>query len=55
MEKKVYFLGIAVLPILDTPHSFDIIHIMKNVCESLLATLFDMAGKTNIDQKQDKI
>ena len=31
----------------DTPHCLDQIHIMKNVLESLIATLMNMSDKTN--------
>ena len=32
--------------ILGTPHSLDVMHIMKNVCESLVGTLLNMPEKT---------
>jgi hypothetical protein len=32
--------------ILCTPHSLDVMHIMKNVCESLLGTLLNMPDRT---------
>jgi len=32
--------------ILGTPHSLDVMHIMKNVCESLLGTLLNMPERT---------
>ena len=32
--------------ILKTPHSLDVMHIMKNVCESLLGTLLNMPERT---------
>jgi hypothetical protein len=31
---------------LDVRHSIDVMHIEKNVCESLLGTLLNMDGKT---------
>jgi hypothetical protein len=31
---------------LDTRHSIDVIHVEKNVCESLLGTLLNTDGKT---------
>jgi hypothetical protein len=31
---------------LDVYHSIDVMHVEKNVCESLLGTLFNMNGKT---------
>jgi hypothetical protein len=32
--------------ILSTPHSLDVMHITKNVCESLLGTLLNMPERT---------
>jgi hypothetical protein len=31
---------------LHTPHSLDVMHVMKNVCESLLATIVNMPDRT---------
>ena len=46
MENKVRFLGLAVLKIHHVPHSLDVMHITKNVCESLLGTLLNMPERT---------
>ena len=39
---------------LGTPHCLDIMHIIKNVCESLLATLLNMLEKTKDGIKERK-
>ena len=36
------------------PHCLDLMHITKNVCESLLATLFNMPDKTKDGPKARK-
>jgi hypothetical protein len=46
MEKEVVFWDLPYWHILGTPHCLDVMHIMKNVCETLLATLFNMPDKT---------
>ncbi|KAK1620766.1 hypothetical protein QYE76_026283, partial [Lolium multiflorum] len=46
MEKEVRVLGLVYWKILDTPHCLDVIHITKNVCESLLGTLLNMPDRT---------
>ncbi|KAK1614339.1 hypothetical protein QYE76_019856 [Lolium multiflorum] len=43
---KTRFSGLAVWKILRVPHSLDVMHITKNVCESLLGTLLNMPEKT---------
>ena len=45
-ETKSVFWDLAYWPILDTPHCLDVMHITKNVCESLLGTLFNMPDRT---------
>ena len=40
------FWGLPYWRILRVPHSLDVMHIIKNVCESLLATLLNMPDKT---------
>jgi hypothetical protein len=40
--------------ILGTPHCLDVMHITKNVCESLLATLFNMPDKIKDGPKARK-
>ena len=39
---KSVFFNLSYFEILATPHSLDVMHITKNVCESLLGTLFNM-------------
>ena len=39
-------MGLPYWPILGTPHCLDVMHITKNVCESLLGTLFNMPDRT---------
>ena len=46
METRSVFWDLEYWPILDTPHSLDQMHIMKNVCESLLGTLLNMPERT---------
>ena len=38
--------------ILRVPHSLDVMHITKNVCESLLGTLLNMPERTKDGRKQ---
>jgi hypothetical protein len=45
-KRKSVFLDLPYWHILGTPHCLDVMHITKNVCESLLATLFNMPDKT---------
>jgi hypothetical protein len=45
-KRKSIFWGLEYWELLSTPHSLDMIHITKNVCESLLGTLFDMPKKS---------
>ena len=40
------FWGLVYWPILDMPYCLDIMHITKNVCESLLSTLLNMPERT---------
>jgi hypothetical protein len=46
VEEAVDFLGATVLERLDVRHSIDVMHIEKNVCESLIGTLLNMNEKT---------
>ena len=46
MEDEVRVLGLAYWPILGTPHCLDLMHIMKNVFESLFGTLLNMPERT---------
>jgi hypothetical protein len=46
MEEAVNFLGATVLERLRRRYSIDVMHVEKNVCESLLRTLLNTDGKT---------
>jgi hypothetical protein len=46
VESQVYFLGPAVLEIPPHAHSLDVMHVMKNICESPLATIVNMLDRT---------
>src|SRR3989337_4504004 len=45
-KTRSVFWDLEYWPKLDTPHCLDQMHIMKNVLESLLATLMNMPDKT---------
>ena len=45
-KMRSIFWDLPYWPVLDTPHSLDVMHITKNVCESLLDTLLNMPEKT---------
>src|SRR5664279_5060395 len=45
-KTRYVFWDLSYWPILDTPHSLDVMHITKNVCESFLGTLLNMLEKT---------
>ena len=45
-KTRSVFWDLIYWPIFDTPHSLDIMHITKNVCESLLGTLLNMPENT---------
>jgi hypothetical protein len=45
-KRKSVFWDLPYWHILDTPHSLDLMHIKKNVCEILLGTLLNMPEKT---------
>ena len=45
-KRKSVFMGLPYWLILGTPHCLDVMHITKNVCESLLGTLFNMPDRT---------
>ena len=45
-KRKSVFWGLQYLGLLSTSHSLDMMHITKNVCESLLGTLFNMPEKS---------
>ena len=45
-KTRYVFWDLDYWPIYDRPHSLDVMHITKNVCESLLGTLLNMPEKT---------
>ena len=45
-KRKSVFWDLKYWEKLSTPHCLDMMHITKNVCESLLGTLFDMPEKS---------
>ena len=45
-KRKSVFWGLKYWELLSSPHSLDMMHITKNICESLLGTLFDMPEKS---------
>ena len=47
-------MGLPYWPILGTPHCLDVMHITKNVCESLLGTLFNMPDRTEDDDEPEE-
>ena len=46
METRSVFWDLPYWKILRVPHSLDVMHITKNVCESLLGTLLNMPERT---------
>jgi hypothetical protein len=46
VEEAVNFLGATILENLDVRHSIDVMHVKKNVYESLLGTLLNTDEKT---------
>ena len=46
LKTRSVFWDLPYWNILGVPHSLDVMHITKNVCESLLATLLNMPEKT---------
>jgi hypothetical protein len=45
-KKQLIFWELPYWKYLDVCHSIDVMHVEKNVCESLLGTLLNMNGKT---------
>jgi hypothetical protein len=45
-KRRPVFWDLPYWKILGTPHCLDVMHITKNVCESLLGTLFNMSDRT---------
>jgi hypothetical protein len=45
-KTRFVFWDLPYWKILRTPHSLDVMHITKNVCESLLGTLLNMPDRT---------
>ncbi|KAK1663854.1 hypothetical protein QYE76_052013 [Lolium multiflorum] len=50
-KRRSVFWDLPYWKILDTPHCLDVMHITKNVCESLLGTLLNMPDRTKDGQK----
>jgi hypothetical protein len=52
-KRKSIFWDMSYWPFLDTALCLELMHIMKNVCESLVATLLNMPkGKTTLDMDE---
>jgi hypothetical protein len=45
MEEAINFLGATIFERLNVHHSIDVMHVEKNVCESLLGTLLNRDWK----------
>ena len=45
-KKKSIFFNLEYWKYLHVRHNLDVMHIKKNVCESIIGTLFNIAGKT---------
>jgi hypothetical protein len=50
-KRRSVFWDLSYWKILGTPHCLDVMHITKNVCESLLGTLFNMLDRTKDGSK----
>lgn len=46
LEEEEHFLSILILETLLLRHNLDVMHIEKNVCDSILGTLLNIKGKT---------
>ena len=46
LEEEEHFLSILILETLILRHNLDVMHIEKNVCDSILGTLLSIKGKT---------
>lgn len=46
LEEEEHFLSILILEILILRHNLDIMHVEKNMCDSILGTLLNIKGKT---------
>jgi hypothetical protein len=53
-KRRSVFFGLRYWKVLGTPHCLDVMHITKNVCESLLGTILDMPDKTKDGPKARK-
>ena len=51
MEKKSIFFDLPYWKDLYVRHNLDVMHIEKNVCESLIGTLLNIPGKTKDGEK----
>ena len=50
-EKKKYFLQVAVLEKLVLCHNLDVMHVEKNICDSVVGTLLKLENKTKDNLK----
>lgn len=46
LEEEEHFLSILILETLILRHNLDIMHVEKNMCDSILGTLLNIKGKT---------
>ena len=51
LEVEEYFFNLPYWSSLLIRHNLDVMHIEKNICESLLGTLLEIAGKTKDTKK----
>jgi len=49
--RRVFFFELSYWEKLLVRHNLDVMHIEKNICESILGTLLDMAGKFKDNEK----
>lgn len=55
MEKQAVFFDLPYLSILDVRYCLDVIHVEKNLCNSLIVTLLNIQGKTKDDKNCSSI
>ena len=51
LEEEEYFFNLPYWSSLLIRHNLDVMHIEKNICEALLGTLLEIAGKTKDTEK----
>jgi hypothetical protein len=51
LEEEEYFFQLPYYENLLIRHNLDVIHIEKNICESILGTLLDIEGKGKDNEK----